>query len=289
MFHIENDQLQIGIDAKGAELKTVFHKGFGLEYMWNADPAYWAKTSPVLFPIVGTLKNHTYHHKGNAYFLTRHGFARDKTFQVTEQRNDFIALTITSDDATLAVYPFPFAFSIVYQVSEAALTVSYVVQNTGKDSLFFSVGGHPAFKVPFVGGTTYEDYRLVFEKVETLNRWPVSKDGLIEKQPEPLLEQSNVLPLQKSLFAKDALVLKNIQSHWVRLESFKTEHGLQFQFADFPYLGLWAAPGADFLCIEPWCGIADSVDANQQLEDKEGIIRLDPSASFDVAWNVWFY
>jgi galactose mutarotase-like enzyme len=289
MYQIESDQLAIRIAPKGAELKNVFHNVFDIEYMWGADPSFWAKTSPVLFPIVGTLKNNTYYHKGHAYALTRHGFARDKTFQITEQRKNFVALSITSDADTLAAYPFRFAFSIFYEVRNTELTVTYLVQNTGHEAMFFSVGGHPAFKVPLVTGTAYEDYKLVFEKLETLERWPISKEGLVEKQPQALLKQSNALPLRKELFAKDALVLKHLQSNWVRLSSDKTEHGLQFTFTSFPYLGLWAAPGADFLCIEPWCGIADSVDTDQQLEHKEGIIRLEKAASFNAQWNVQFY
>jgi galactose mutarotase-like enzyme len=289
MYQIESNQLLIRIDPKGAELKNVFHKLFAIEYMWGADPLFWAKTSPVLFPIVGTLKNNTYYYKEHPYSLTRHGFARDKTFHITEQRKDFIALSITSDADTLALYPFPFVFSILYQINNTELTVTYLIQNTGNDTMFFSVGGHPAFKVPLVEGTTYDDYKLLFEKMETLDSWPISKDGLIEKQPQALLEQSNVLPLRKDLFMKDALVLKHLQSSWVKFCSAKTEHGLQFTFTSFPYLGLWAAPGADFLCIEPWCGIADSVDTDQQLENKEGIIRLAPAASFNVQWKVLFY
>jgi galactose mutarotase-like enzyme len=289
MFQIENDRLRVVIDAKGAELKSVYSKTFGIEYMWSADPAYWSKTSPVLFPIVGTLKENTYQYKGQTYHLSRHGFARDKVFQVKEQCNDSITFSLESDQDTLAVYPFQFTFSIIYTLAGDELSVEYHAQNEGKETMFFSVGGHPAFRVPLVEGTLYEDYRLVFEREEKAGRWPISKEGLIEKVPQPLLQQTKVLPLTKELFSKDALVLKHLQSQWVQLASDKTPHGLRFSFPDFPYLGLWAVAGADFICIEPWCGIADSVDSDQQLSNKEGILKLLPEEAFRRQWAVHFY
>lgn len=289
MYQLENDHLRVGIDAKGAELKTVYSKPFALEYMWSADPAYWAKTSPVLFPIVGTLKENTYLYKGQHYQLPRHGFARDKVFNVTAQSADSLTFSLESDEGTLALYPFPFTFSIIYTLSGNELTVGYRVQNNGEGPLLFSVGGHPAFKVPLVQGTLYEDYQLRFEEEETAGRWPISKEGLIEKAPQPLLQQTRELPLTKALFSKDAVVLKHLQSNWVQLQSDKTPHGFRFSFPHFPYLGLWAAPGADFICIEPWCGIADSVDTDQQLPHKEGIVPLSPQEGFHVQWSVQFY
>jgi galactose mutarotase-like enzyme len=289
MFQIENEYLQVVIDSKGAELKRVFHKTHLIDYMWNANPAYWAKTSPVLFPVVGTLKENTYYHEGRAYTLPRHGFARDKMFEVSNQQSHSITFSIESDPETLAVYPFHFVFSIVYTLNGDALTVAYHIQNTHNDVMLFSVGGHPAFKVPLVEGTSYEDYRLVFEKEETAGRWPISKEGLIEKTSQPLFNETKVLWLKKEFFSKDALVLKHLQSTLVQVTSDKTPHGLHFSFSGFPYLGLWAAPGADFLCIEPWCGIADSVDADQQLIHKEGILQLPPAKAFNVQWSVQFY
>lgn len=289
MYQIANDHLQIRIDAQGAELKSVYSKPLDLEYLWDANPAFWGKTSPVLFPIVGALKEGTYYHEGKAYQLPRHGFARDRAFTVTAQSADAITFSLDSDADTLARYPFPFTFSIIYTLNKHTLHVGYQVQNKGEMPMYFSVGGHPAFKLPLAAGTRYDDYQLVFEKEETAGRWPISKDGLIDKGPQPLLVQSKVLPLSKELFSKDAVVLKHLLSGWVQLQSDKTPHGWRFSFAGFPYLGLWAAPGADFICIEPWCGIADRVDTDQQLPHKEGIIMLPPGATHQVQWGVQFY
>jgi galactose mutarotase-like enzyme len=290
MYTIESSLLKVGIQTKGAELISVLHTENGLEYLWNADPKYWAKKSPVLFPIVGTLKDNTYYFKGKEYHLSRHGFARDKEFSVTAHNEDAVIFSISNDEETIKNFPFEFRFSIQYKVEKDILAVTYIVENNEPtEIMYFSVGGHPAFKLPLTGDTNYEDYELAFDQKENTGRWPISKDGLIESEPDPLLQHTDILPLSKELFLKDALVLKNLHSHSVRLQSSKTEHGLEFKFSGFPFLGLWATPGADFICIEPWCGIADSVHTDQQLQHKEGIISLPAGEKFEATWKVRFF
>ncbi len=289
IHYLENDNYKVGVKASGAELCSFQSKQNNLEYIWQADPAFWAKSSPVLFPIVGQLKNNTYQFKGQSYQLPRHGLARDREFSVAEQSKESISFCLNSDTETLAVYPFRFSFFIVYTLRDDVLAVTYHVENKGNEALLFSVGGHPAFRVPLVPGTTYDDYKLTFNKNESAGRWPISPDGLIESSPQPLLSGTAELPLQKQLFEKDAIVLKHLQSDSVRLHSEKTPHGLQFMFPGFPFLGLWAAPGADFVCIEPWCGIADSVNTDGELAHKEGINKLPPSETFSATWSVQFF
>lgn len=289
MFTIENDHLKVGIQSKGAELQSIVNKEHDLEYIWSGDPAFWAKRSPVLFPFVGTLKENTYFYKGRPYHLSRHGFAREMDFSVEIQKINSITFALHHNEETLKNYPFHFHFYIRYALSGNVLSVTYGVWNKGEDQMFFSVGGHPAFKLPLTEGTMYDDYELRFNKKETAGRWPISKEGLIEKTPVPLLQETNVLALSKELFLKDALVLKNLQSDTVTLSSNKTDHGIDFHFPGFPFLGLWSAPNADFLCIEPWCGIADSIDSDQQLENKEGIMRLETEELFEVTWHAKFF
>lgn len=289
MFTIESNKLKVDISAKGAELQSIVSKDYGLEYLWSGDPAYWAKKSPVLFPIVGALKDDTYYHRDEAYHLPRHGFAREKEFIVENQTENSITFLLKDDEDTRAKYPFRFFFYIKYVVTDNKLTVTYSVWNKGKEELYFSVGGHPAFKIPLIEGKTYEEHKLLFNEVENADRWLISSAGLIENRSTPLLQNSNILPLSKDLFANDAVVLKNLKSNEVILECENTSHAVSFQFEGFPYLGIWAAPGADFVCIEPWCGIADSVDSNQQLKDKEGINLLHPSELFEVSWSATFF
>ncbi|MEO5893092.1 MAG: aldose 1-epimerase family protein [Ferruginibacter sp.] len=286
MYTIENDLLRVSINAAGAELNSIFNKTTGLEYLWSGDAKFWGKKSPVLFPVVGTLKENKYFFEDKSYTLGRHGFAREKEFSVIEQASLSVTFELKSDEQTLPVYPFDFTFSVIYAIVENSLSVTYLVKNDGDDTMYFSVGGHPAFKLPIAGGLAYADYFLLFNKAENAGRWPISADGLIETAPLDLLDNTEKLPLAKSLFYKDAIVLKNLRSGEVQLKSDKHPAGLTFSFKGFPYLGIWAAKDADFVCIEPWCGIADSVNANQILNDKEGIVTLPKGGSFERTWSV---
>ena len=287
MIHsIHNNELSVAISTKGAELQSIIHKSFGLEYMWGGDAVFWGKKSPVLFPIVGGLKDNSYHYNGKTYQLPRHGFARDMEFEVTEQREDFIVFTLKSNEATFAKYPYEFKFSLHYTLQENKLSVSYIVENTGKENLLFSVGGHPAFKVPLVDGTVFEDYYLKFDTVENIGRWPLSADGLIENFATPVLENTDQLPLTQSLFLKDALVFKQLQSQNICILNHKNQHGLKLSFPGFPYMGIWNSGNAPFVCIEPWCGIADNVNATGNLQEKEGINTLPPHEIFERTWSI---
>lgn len=286
MFTIEDQRLQVSIHPKGAEIQRIFHQTDQMDYLWGGDPAFWGKHSPLLFPIVGTLKNNTYFYQENTYRLSRHGFARDRVFQMEEQSPTAITFLLRSDEATLRLFPFEFELRVIYRLTDDGLQTTYRVGNPAEAPLYFSIGGHPAFRVPLVAGTAYSDYYLEFDRQENMPRWPISKDGLIEDAPMPLLEDTRRLPLTKELFAKDALVLKHPVSSGVTLRSARTERGLRMDYPGFPYLGIWAAPGADFVCIEPWCGIADSVGSDQQLVKKEGINRLEAGGVFERTWTL---
>src|SRR3954452_1578987 len=262
MHSISNDTLSIQVAEKGSELQSIYHRQHKLEYMWSVDPAFWAKKSPVLFPIVGELKNHQYTYKGKEYKLGRHGFARENTFDLVEQTNESLTFSLKSTEQTRTSYPFDFVFSVKYSLQENKLQITFIVENTGTADLLFSVGAHPAFAVPLVDGTTYNDYYLAFNQQEQAGKWPLSPEGLIETTPTPFFHNENKLPLQKELFYKDALVFKHLTSDAISLGSDKTPHGIKVNFDGFPYMGIWSTKDADFVCIEPWRGIADNVDAS---------------------------
>jgi galactose mutarotase-like enzyme len=286
---IENDHLKVRINEKGAELNSVVSKDTGLEYMWSGDPTFWGKTSPILFPIVGSLKKDTYRYKNTSYVLTRHGFARDSAFQIARHVEDAVVFLLSSTPTSREKYPFDFELRIGYKLIHDNLEVSYEVVNKETDFLYFSIGGHPAFKVPLVKGTTYEDHYLQFDKIENSGRWPISSEGLIKDAPVPFLQNSSVLTLTRALFNDDALVFKDLKSDKITIKSETHSHGLDFYFEEFPYLGIWAAKNADFICIEPWCGIADSVSHDQQLVSKEGIVKISKGESWTRHWKIRVY
>ena len=289
MFILENEILKVEVISKGAELQTILNKINGIEYLWDGNPAFWAKRSPVLFPIIGNLKNNEYRYQGKSYQLPRHGFARDMDFEMEKQNSREIIFLLRSSPETKVNYPFEFEFRVHYQLMGDELSTEYIVSNTGNGTMFFSVGGHPAFRLPLAANTQFSDYYLRFDETENLSRWPISKDGLILPQQIPVLEDGNRINLKKSLFYQDALVFKYPASSEISLLSGKTPHGLQFQMGEFPFLGIWSFKDADFICLEPWCGIADSINSDQQLERKEGIEKAIRDKPFSRQWRVKFF
>lgn len=286
---ISSGILDIIISTKGAELQSIFNNKTNLEYLWSGDEKFWGKKSPVLFPIVGGLKNGKYSYQGKEYSLGRHGFARDHFFEFHQQTEQSITFLLKSNNTTLQHYPFHFNFFITYTVEENKLLCTYAVENTGKEKMYFSCGAHPAFKVPLTPYTNFDDWFLEFSSVEHTKKYPLSADGLLLKEPVECLNNIYQLQLSKSLFYKDALVFKNLQSTTISIGCKETPHGLSMSFDGFPFYGIWSAKDADFVCLEPWCGIADSIDASGKLEDKEGIIQLDPNQFWKNTWTVEVY
>lgn len=289
MIYLENNELKIAIAEKGAELQSIFNKETQLEYLWEGDPAYWGKKSPVLFPIVGTLKNNQFSHNGDSYPLSRHGFARDKTFKVAESSSTRVSLTLDADAETLAQYPFLFRFSIVYEINKNKLSCTYQITNIDVKPMYCSVGAHPAFKVPLESAYQFDDYYLEFDQLESAGKWPITADGLIDENPVPFFHSNNRINLSKELFYGDALVFKQLNSSSIRLCNDQSKHGFIFSWAEFPYMGIWSAKDAPFVCLEPWCGIADSVNASGELREKEGMILLTPGQNTTRTWSIELY
>lgn len=289
MILLSNECIAARINPMGAELTSLQTVEDNREYLWKGDPAIWGKHSPVLFPFVGSLRDNSYYYRGKKYESARHGFAREKEFAVLDTRSDGATFRLQDDINTRLHYPFPFLLELRYQLKGFSLEVTYFIKNPENEAMYFSVGGHPAFAIPLEPGLLYENYLLRFAENETAGRWPIAQGGLIENESLPLLNNSQELPLSKDLFAKDAIVLKHLHSKSLQLLSPSGTHGVQFDFPGFPFLGIWAAKGADFVCIEPWCGIADSIDSNQILEQKEGIERLEAGQVFERKWTVTLF
>jgi galactose mutarotase-like enzyme len=285
-FYLENSVLKITIKSKGAELISLYNKETQLEYMWSGDADFWPKTSPVLFPIVGGLKNNEYSFEGKKYNLTRHGFARENEHEVMQIDATKIVFTLKSNEATIANYPFYFIFSIEYSIENNKLFCKYIVQNTGTHDMYFSVGAHPAFKIPLTNDTSFSDWFLEFNKAETCGVHPINAAGLIEINNVPFLNNTNQLVLTKQLFYKDALVFKNLQSTEISIKSNKSSNGVTMQFEGFPFYGIWNAKDAKFVCLEPWCGIGDAENTTSDITEKEGIEILSPQKTFERIWSV---
>ena len=288
MIFLENEHLAVSIAEKGAEIQKLQSKTTQLSYLWNGDADYWAKFSPILFPIVGALKGGRYIYKGQEYQLSRHGFARDLEFSVNQISQTEVEFNLEQNEETLKMYPFSFKLQLHYQLSGHSLTCRYRVINPDNLELLFSIGGHPAFAAPLQSGIEYTDCYLQFNKDNTLNYHKIAGD-LIASETETVKLTNQQLPLTHELFFDDALVFKSLESDKISIRNHKNEHGLDFSFAGFPFFGIWAAKNANFVCLEPWCGIADGVDHNQQLEDKEGIVKIEGHQRWSREWTLTCY
>ena len=287
IHYLENNFLRIAVKQTGAELCGIRSVVSGLEYRWDGTPAVWPSHAPVLFPIVGELKGGTYYYQGQAYQLARHGFVRNNPrVELEESTPTSLTFRLRADADTLAKYPFRFVFRVKYRLEENRIRVSHEVTNQDEVPMLFSVGGHPAFRCPIHPTERYDDYYLEFEVPETAPIWPINDKGLVTGETVPLLDQSTSLPLRHDLFENDALIFKNLQSKKVTLRSHTSPQRVAVAFADFPYLGIWAKPQGDYVCIEPWLGIADRADADQQLEHKEAIVRLKAGQTFEASYTI---
>jgi len=284
---IENDFLSVGVLTKGAELCSIKNLKTDKEYIWQANPEIWSSHAPNLFPIVGALKNGKFFFNIKAYQLPKHGIIRNNgNIQLKEKNPDSLIFNLKYSEQTLKSYPFKFDFEIRFQLKEKTLIVSHKITNLDKKSMYFSVGGHPAFNAPLYEGETYEDYYLEFDKNLDLNTWLLNDDGLISSKTRTILRDDNKIQLHKYLFDKDALIFKNIKSKKVALKSRKKGTVLTVEYNDFEDLGIWAKPGAPYVCIEPWLGYADVEGTTQDIKTKEGIMELMPSETFDASYTI---
>lgn len=286
-FTLENQFLRISIHPKGAEIQSVVDVNDHTEYMWQADSDVWGRHAPVLFPIVGRLKNNSYSWKGKTYSMKQHGFARDHIFSGAHDVSSAV-FTLEANEETRLLYPFDFQLKIHYMLSERQLTVTYEVDNTGEEVLPFTIGAHPGFTCPIKTGEQLTDYVVVFDQEEYAVKHLLD-DGLFNGSMKPVLKHEKTIAIDQHSFEEDAIVLHNLNSNYIKLLSTKSGKYIGMDISDFPYLGIWAKPGAPFVCLEPWHGLADYTDATGQWEDKKGMIFLKAGERFKTSYKIDFH
>lgn len=286
MTILENEFIKVSIDAKGAQLSSFYNKTTGLEQLWQADPNVWPWHAPNLFPIVGGLVNNELLIDGIPREMARHGFARHSEFVLLKSDDEQAVFSLPGSEKLRAVYPYKFDFEVMYMLIDNALRVTYKVINLDKRPIYFSVGGHPAFNVPFYSHESYEDYYLEFETEEKLHTHLISPDGLFSGETEPVPFDGNKLWLTKSIFDNDALVFKNLKTREVTIKSKNHSESLSVEFPHFNYLGIWAKPGAPFVCIEPWLGCTDTEGEAKDISRKENIQKLGVGHVFEAAFYI---
>ena len=280
---ISKGGLSAKIDSMGAQLTSLSFDGH--EYLWQADPRWWGRSAPVLFPIVGSLRNNEAVSAAGPCKLGRHGIARLYEHRLVRLADDGASVTyeLTESPETLEAFPYQFKLNMTYAVlGEATFTQTFAVTNTGDADLPFSVGGHPAFNVPAPGGAeldeAFEDYELVFTKPWSCKTPDLTADGLMDwKNAYYAIKDADVMPISRSTFDHDTVMFTDVPDHTVMLRGTKSGHGVQVDFPDFKFLGLWsAANDAPFVALEPWTGHASCTDEDGVFEHKDNTIVLGP-------------
>lgn len=285
IFTLSNGHITLTVKHKGAEITSIKAKD-GTEFLWQPQgQIYWQRQAPLLFPIIGKLKDGQYFINGVKYPMVQHGCVRDKDFDLIGKTDNQLIYWLRDDTETQKQYPFRFELRVIYTLIENKLSIRYLVKNIDTITMWFTIGGHPAFKCPIVDGDAFTDYYLQFEQEETAERTYL-EGGLISERTALVLNNTDKLPMHIDLFREDAIVFKSLKSKKVTLKSDKHDRSLTLDYAQFPYLGIWTQPGAPFVCLEPWMGLADSTSPTGDMRDKTGIISIEPQKKWECEYSI---
>lgn len=276
---LDNSIISIEISNHGAELKSAVKDGF--EYMWCADEKYWARTSPVLFPIVGSLKDKSYKLDGKVYQMNQHGFARDCEFELVDYDNTSATYILEDNEETLTKYPFKFNLTIKYTLINNKIKIDWIVKNKTDRIMSFSIGAHPAFNLK--EGDNYFKFNTNKDIVYNL----IDEKGLYDKNNVHTLKNDGYVKITDDMFDNDALIIENCQAKEVTICDKRKSAYLKVKF-ESEIFGLWspAKKRAPFVCIEPWYGRCDSNDFDEEFPNKDYIINLDPNENFNASYEI---
>lgn len=288
IYEIRNDSWTAKVDSLGAQLVS-FQGKDGFEYLWTGDPRYWKSHAPVLFPIVGALREGRTKIGGEWFEMGQHGFARNSEFSLESQAGDQISLRLSSDFETKKRYPFSFSLTVTYSLTDTGITTAFSIENTGDKVMPFVIGGHPGFNLPVNETARFEDYVLRFEKPET-QRCPAIVEGQALIDPNEtafVLENQSEIPLLHSLFYHDALIFENLNSTRVQVVNPSSGRGIEMDFSQFPMLGVWSAKNdGPYVCLEPWTGCATRTDEGDEFEQKKGMTFLPAGGKTEFSFRV---
>ena len=291
-LYLENDKMKVKVNIHGAELRSIYGKEKGCEYLWNADAKFWNRSSPVLFPFVGSLKEKKYIHNGKEYAMGQHGFARDMDFTVISQNESEVWFAVRDTEETYAKYPFHFELKVGYRLEGKEITVMWKVKNVNDSDMHFSIGAHPAFFCPLNEGDKQSDYYIHFADKDgaALAKFQstlLGDGGLVKSETEEYVTEEGRLPIHEHLFDIDTLILEHDQAKRIALVDGNKKEYLAVEF-DAPVVGIWSPPGkcAPFVCIEPWYGRCDNVAFDGELKDREWGNILKAGEEFSAEYKI---
>ena len=285
-YQIANEFLKLEISDMGAELKSI--QKDGVEYLWHGDKAYWSGQAPVLFPFVGRLTDGKYFLNGKEYEMNPHGFARKQMYSVVEKEDNMILFELTDNAETLKSYPYHFALRLEYELIENKIKITYRVYNLSEETMYFGIGGHPGFALPFDEGLDFTDYYLEFGGKSYPEKIGLSPSAFLSSVNELFpLEDDKICRLSHDLFDNDAIVLQHVADEVV-IKSDKGNRKVKVSYPNMPYLGIWhtAKTEAPFVCIEPWSTLPSRQDVVEEFRYKYDMIRLEAEDVYENVWSI---
>lgn len=287
IYSLTGDKISVKVNSKGAQLWSVRDKDNN-EYLWQGDPAYWQDRAPNLFPYIGRLTRGTYRLNGKPYNMDIHGFLKDSELSLAYTDPESMIFSLKSSRKTREQYPCEFEVNITYQISGRELKVIYRVWNKDKKTIYFGVGGHPGFNLPFENTLDFGDYYIQFGKGDRPEKVGMSQDCFVTGETEAVtLEEGNRLMLYHGMFDHDAVILKGVSEPF-QLRSPKGRKYLEMQMEGMGYLGLWHRPRSDapYICMEPWSSLPSRKSVIEDLEHQDNLIRLDPGNDYSSSYEI---
>ena len=280
--YIENEKLIVGVKDFGCEITSIKSKATGYEFMWQGNPDIWGGQAPILFPIIGRLIDDKYTLDGKEYDMLKHGFARKMPWEFIGADNNSISFRLSDTDDTRKIYPYEFDLTVTYTLDGDTLCVSHDIKNKNDAVMYFSIGAHPAFNC------TIGDV-LSFDENETISTEKIDLEKSLRLPDKtPLLNDEKNIIITKDIFNEDALILSGFKSDNITLNLAEGNRKIVFNLGKAPYLGIWAKPGAPYVCIEPWYGVNDSQIKKDDFSDKVGINALNSDSVFNFTWKAEF-
>ena len=282
MTILKNEFLGVELNPKGAEIIKILGQRDGLNYMWRRDPSLWASSAPILFPIVGALKNNECRIDNKTYSMTQHGFSRHNIYDTHEKSETCVEFELVPNEDILKQYPYLFDLKVTYTLKNNQLECECKVKNTDTRMIYFQIGGHPAFACPFMEGESSNDYYVEFEQNESLRNKIIDVEHRgMSHETALLFDNEKRFFVRQALFDNDAIVIKDMKSHYVTLKSLNHEKTLRFYMENFNHLGIWTSKHVGgLIAFEPWVGHSDYVDFTGEFKDKEGVVALDVNQEF---------
>ena len=284
-FKISNKYLELTVSSHGAEKQSIISKETNISYLRDVDK-YWNRKAPLLFPIVGKLRDLKTFINNKEYSMNQHGFIRDQEFELYSQTETELVLVNKFNEETLKKYPFEYQVFVKYTLVEKSVYTEFIVKNLDYQVIPFNYGGHPGFKLPLYENETFEDYSVKFEKEENFDAPTVDMtSGTLNFKDTISYKNINEINLNYKYFEIDAIVIPEVKSQSVKLVN-KDNKGVKFDFLGFPSLAIWTKPNAPFVCLEPWIGYADHNDSNYQFIEKDNMQFLNPGETFSATYVI---